>query len=113
MLRPTQDYILVKPLERVASSVIQVINWEKHCRGQIVAVGPGKRNSKGKIQPMDSEVGQIIAFGNGNFDFYPKFYDTDGTLYRLIQEADICFVDEGVCDVSVPEITHDDSRQVA
>ena len=105
MLRPTQDYILVKPLERDASiGVIEVINWEKHCRGEIVAVGPGKRDKKGRLKPLDSEVGQVIAFGDGNFDFYPKFYDTDGSCYRLIQEADICFVDECVSDVGLREM---------
>jgi len=100
MLKPTQDYILVKPIERKQSSVLQVIHSEKHCRGEVIAVGPGKRDKRGNIKPMDTKVGDIIAFGDGNFDFYP-FYKVDNpdgtsTTYRIIQEADICFVDDGV-----------------
>lgn len=101
MFRPTQDYILVKPLTRRLSSVLEVHNTEKHCRGVVVAVGPGKRDKRGALKPLDAQIGQTVIFGNGEFDFYPKFEDhkPDGTtdIYRVIQEADIC----GVCEETV------------
>lgn len=101
--KPTQDYILVRPLPRKEKSILEVVNWEKHCRGEIVAVGPGKRHPKTQLpMPMDAKVGQIVAFGDGNFDFYPKWYPSEESdPYRIIQEADICFVDEGTSDVEL------------
>ncbi len=97
MLNPTQDYIVIKPLTRKQSDILHVISDEKHCRGEIVAVGPGKEGKKGNLIPMVSEVGQIVAFGNGEFDFYPKHWD-GLECYRVIQEADICFVIEAESD---------------
>jgi chaperonin GroES len=88
MLRPTQDYILVRPLERQQSKTIAVVSYEKHCRGEVLAVGPGKHDKKGRLHPLDAKPGDIIAFGDGNFDFYPKHYDGLECL-RIIQEADI------------------------
>lgn len=98
--RPTQDFILVRPLERkLTDSPIIAINWEKHCRGEIVAVGPGKRTKLGRLQPLDSKPGDIVAFGNGSFDFYPRV-DLNGETFRLIQEADIVFVDNETPDIA-------------
>ncbi len=97
MLRPLDDYIVVKPLEREHSKVIAVISNEKNCRGEVLAVGPGKPNKKGHVMPLDVRVGEIVAFGNGDFDFYPKHYEMapDGVshCYRVIQEADIAYVE--------------------
>jgi chaperonin GroES len=91
--RPRQDYLLVRPIERKQSDIIAVVSNEKHCLGEIVAVGPGKRDKRGNLRPLDSVVGQIVTFGNGEFDFYPKL-ELDGVIYRVIQEADICWVVE-------------------
>ena len=91
MLRPTQDYILVRPIERKVSDILYVVNTEKHCRGEILAVGPGKRDKRGRLRALDSRPGQIVAFGNGDFDFYPKHYEGNECL-RIIQEADVAFI---------------------
>lgn len=68
-----------------------------------MAVGPGKRDKRGKLKPLDTQIGQTVIFGDGNFDFYPKFHDhqPDGTTheYRVIQEADICGVIDETADV--------------
>ena len=93
MFKPRQDYILVRPIDRKVSDVIEVVNAEKHCRGEILAVGPGKRNKKGRLIPLDAQVGQVVAFGDGNFDFYPKFYEGN-ECFRIIQEADITHIEE-------------------
>lgn len=87
MLKPTQDYILVLPLERRQSDTIEVVSHEKQCRGEVIAVGPGKR-IKDRLHPLDTQVGDIVGFGDGNFDFYPR-YEENGVVYRLIQEADV------------------------
>lgn len=88
MLRPLHDFIVVRPIARKQSDVIEVISYEKHCRGEILAVGPGKVDKKGRRFPLDAKPGQVIIFGDGNFDFYPKVAHNGETL-RLIQEGDI------------------------
>ena len=90
--RPTQDYILVRPIERQHSEALAVITHEKHCRGTVLAVGPGKRDKRGRIKPLDTKPGDTIHFGNGSFDFYPKYYEGNECL-RIIQEADVCFIE--------------------
>lgn len=83
--------------------MLEVNNTEKHCRGVVVAVGPGKRDKRGNLVPLITEVGQTVIFGDGNFDFYPKFHDhkPDGSTdeYRIIQENDVVAVCEDDLDV--------------
>ena len=96
MLKPRQDFILVLPLERRQSTVLAIVSHEKHCRGEVIAVGPGKTDKKGHTWPLAVKPGDIVAFGNGDFDFYPKYFHekSDGTsdCYRIIQEADVAFI---------------------
>ncbi len=92
MFIPRQDFILVRPLDRQHSDTLAVITHEKHCRGTVLAVGPGKRDKKGRIKPLDAKPGDMIHFGNGSFDFYPKYFEGNECL-RIIQEADIAFIE--------------------
>ena len=92
LFRPTQDYLLVRPLERQHSDTLAIITHEKHCRGLVLAAGPGKRDKKGRLCRLDSRVGDIVHFGNGSFDFYPKFYEGNECL-RIIQEADVAYIE--------------------
>lgn len=93
MLTPTQDYILVRPVERKQSDVLQVISNEKYTQGEVVAIGPGKVDEKGRRQPLTVKPGDFITYGDldKGFDFYPP-YREGGTEYRILQEADVCFV---------------------
>jgi len=95
MLKPTQDYILVKPMIRKQSDVLQVISHEKFTQGLVIAVGPGKFGKKGKLRSLTVKPGDLITYGDLNlgFDFYPE-YEEHGITYRLLQEADICFIAE-------------------
>jgi chaperonin GroES len=36
---------------------------EKPAQGEVIAVGPGKRQENGKIQPVDLKVGDTVVFG--------------------------------------------------
>ena len=91
--RPTQDYILVLPVERRQSAVLEVVSNEKYTQGTVVAVGPGKRSKKGVIQPLTVQPGDFITYGDldRGYDFYPK-YSEHGVTYRVLQEADVCFI---------------------
>ncbi len=66
-IRPLHDRVIVKRLEeerKTASGiVIPDAAAEKPDQGQILAVGPGKRDENGKHVALDVKVGDRILFG--------------------------------------------------
>lgn len=92
MLKPTQDYIVVKPHPRVQSDILQVISHEPFSLGTIVAVGPGKENKRGVRMPLDAKVGEVVRFGEFK-NMYPEYHE-DGEKFLIIQEADIAGIVE-------------------
>ncbi len=101
MLRLTQDYLLVRPIERRQSAVLEVVSNEKYTRGLVVAVGPGKErrdsrgNWTGRRKQMDVRPGDWITYGDPErgYDFWPK-YTEDGVEYRVLQQGDVAFISE-------------------
>lgn len=93
--RPTHDYLLVLPLEREHSACLAVISHERHARGKVVAVGPGKKDKKGRICRLDTKVGDIVHFGDGGKTLdscYPTYIE-ENKLFRVIQESDVCYIE--------------------
>ena len=66
-LRPLHDRVIVKRLEnetKTASGIVIPDNAaEKPDQGEVIAVGPGKRNDDGKREALDVKVGDRILFG--------------------------------------------------
>ena len=66
-LRPLADRVIVKRIEsetKTASGIFIPDNAaEKPDQGEVLAVGPGKRNDKGDIAPMNVKVGDRVLFG--------------------------------------------------
>lgn len=109
-LLPLQDYILVRPVKRKQSEVLEVISHEKYGRGVVVAVGPGERMTKrfheggntvrteetGIVREMDLKPGDFVIYGDGTLDYmYPQYFE-NGVEYRVLQDKDVCFIAEGV-----------------
>lgn len=90
--KPRADYILVKPIERVASKIIVVVLDEKPNLGEVVAVGPGKRDKKDRLQSLDVRVGDTIRFGEFSFPIIMLNADK----HFLLREADVAGVVEDV-----------------
>lgn len=94
MLRPLRDQIVVKPLERKASEIIEVLHNEKPNLGIVMAVGPGLRNKKGQIRPLDVQVNDTVRYGTAQeYLNYPEYWE-GRQRYLVLQEADVCFVAE-------------------
>lgn len=93
MLRPLRDRIVVRPIERVKSQVIDVIMDELPNIGEVLAVGPGERDKKGRLIPNPIEIGQRIRFG-GMEDYlsYPRC-EVDGEELIVMSWKDVCFVE--------------------
>jgi chaperonin GroES len=88
-IRPLHDRVIVKRLEEERKSaggiVIPDNVAEKPDQGEVIAVGPGKRNEEGKLLAMDVKVGDRILFGK----YSGSAVKIEGTEYLVMREEDI------------------------
>jgi chaperonin GroES len=88
-LKPLGDRVIVKPAEaeeQTASGlVIPDTAQEKPQRGEVVAVGEGKRDDDGNRVPMDVAVGDIIIYGK----YGGQEIKIDGIEYKILEERDV------------------------
>ena len=65
--RPLHDRVVVRRLEedeRTAGGIIiPDTAKEKPMEGEVLAIGPGARNDKGELTPLDVKAGDRILFG--------------------------------------------------
>ena len=65
--RPLHDRVLVRRIdaeEKTAGGIIiPDTAKEKPMEGEVIAVGPGARNEKGELFPLDVKAGDRILFG--------------------------------------------------
>ncbi|MEW6413659.1 MAG: co-chaperone GroES [Pseudomonadota bacterium] len=66
-IRPLHDRIIVKRVEaqRTTASGIVIPDTaaEKPEQGEVIAVGPGRRDEQGNLIPMDIKAGDRVLFG--------------------------------------------------
>ncbi len=94
-LRPLHDRVVVKRVEEERTSpggiVIPDSAAEKPIRGEVIAVGDGKKLDGGDVRPVDVRVGDTVLFG--------KFAGTEVKLgdeeLLVMREDDIMAVVEG------------------
>ena len=68
-----------------AGIVIPDSAGEKPDQGEVLAVGPGKRDDSGKIIPMDVKVGDGVLFGK----YAGQTVKVDGQELLVMREEDI------------------------
>lgn len=94
-IRPLHDRVVIRRLEQDSTStggiVIPDTATEKPDQGEVLAVGPGKRDDAGKIQVLGLKVGDRVLFG--------KYAGTTVTLNKeeltVMREDDVLGVIEG------------------
>lgn len=93
-LKPLGDRVLVKPApkeERTSTGLyISSGAQEKPQRGEVVAVGAGKRDDNGNRIPMDVKVGDQVFYGK----FGGNEVKVDGEDLLLLRADDIYAVIE-------------------
>jgi chaperonin GroES len=93
-LRPLQDRIIVKRVEEETKTAgglfIPETAKEKPQRGEIVAVGNGKKTEEGKVLPLDVKVGDVVLFGK----YAGTEVKVDGEEYLMMREDDLLAVVE-------------------
>ena len=93
--RPLHDRVVVKRVEEEGKTkggiFIPDTAKEKPMEGEIVAVGPGARDEKGTIVPLDVKPGDRILFGKWS----GTEIKLDGVEYLIMKESDIMGILEG------------------
>ena len=66
-IRPLHDRVILKRMEEETTSaggiVIPDTAAEKPMRGEVIAIGKGKRLDSGDVVPLDVKVGDTVLFG--------------------------------------------------
>jgi chaperonin GroES len=87
--RPLHDRVLVRRIdaeEKTAGGIIiPDTAKEKPMEGEVVAVGPGARNEKGELFPLDVKAGDRILFGKWS----GSEVRMDGQDLLIMKESDI------------------------
>ena len=93
-IRPLHDRVIVKRLEeerKTASGiVIPDTAAEKPDQGEVMAVGPGKRDDNGKHIALDVKVGDKVLFGK----YAGQTVKVQGEELLVMREEDIMGVVE-------------------
>ena len=93
-IRPLHDRVIVKRLEeerKTASGiVIPDTATEKPDQGEVVAVGPGKKDEQGRIMAMALKVGDRVLFGK----YAGQAVKVEGDELLVMREEDIMGVVE-------------------
>ena len=88
--KPLSNHIFLEPLaeEKMTKSGIvlpETADKEKPIMGTVLAIGPGKKNDKGELQPMSVAVGDKVLFKK----YGPDDIEVDGKKYLVGDEDDI------------------------
>jgi chaperonin GroES len=93
--RPLHDRVVVRRIEEDERSkggiIIPDTAKEKPQQGEVVAVGPGARDERGVVQPLDVKGGDRVLFGKWS----GSEVVIDGEELLVMKESDILGVLEG------------------
>ena len=96
--RPLHDRVVVRRIDEDDKTpggiIIPDTAKEKPMQGEIVAVGPGARDEKGTVVPLDVKAGDRILFGKWS----GTEIKLDGEDLLIMNESDIMGVIDGPSD---------------
>ena len=93
--KPLHDRVVIRRIEEAGKSrggiIIPDTAKEKPTEGEVVAVGPGKRDEKGAVVPLELAKGDRILFGKWS----GSEIRIDGEDLLIMTETDVMGVVEG------------------
>lgn len=94
-IKPLSDHILIEPMkkeERTKTGILLPETAEKDRpeQGKVIAVGPGRKTSAGKIIPVDVKPGQKVLFTK----YGPNEIKVEDKEYLIAKEEDILAIIE-------------------
>jgi len=89
-IKPLSDHILIEPVkeeEKTKSGILlpETAEKERPEQGVVVAVGPGKKNSKGEIIKLEVKEGDRVLFTK----YAPNEIKVEDKEYLIVKEEDI------------------------
>ena len=92
--RPLHDRVVVKRVEQEEKTkggiIIPDTAKENPQEGEVIAVGPGGRNEKGEIVPLDVKAGDRVLFAK----YSGSEVKIDGEEHLILREDDLLAVVE-------------------
>jgi chaperonin GroES len=93
--RPLHDHVVLRRIEEDERTpggiIIPDTAKEKPQQGEVIAVGPGARDEKGQVHPLDVKAGDRVLFGKWS----GSEVKIDGEELLIMKESDILGVMEG------------------
>jgi len=94
-IKPLSDHILIEPIkpeEKTKTGILlpETAEKERPEQGRVIAVGPGKKTSSGKIIPLEVKVGDKVLFTK----YGPSEIKIDDKEYLIAKEEDILAIIE-------------------
>ena len=88
-IKPLADRVVVKLVEAEektkAGIILTASAQEKPQVAEVVAIGPGARDEKGNLIPMEVKVGDKVITGK----YAGTEVKMDGTEYTIVKQSDI------------------------
>ena len=88
-LKPLGNRVVVEPIEQeevtAGGIVLPETAKEKPQKGNVLSVGPGERDDKGKYIPMDVAVGDVVLFAK----YSGTEIKIDGKKALILRDSDI------------------------
>jgi chaperonin GroES len=94
-VKPLEDRVLVKPTEAESKTssglYLPESSKEKPVRGEVVAIGPGKRLENGKRAEMNVRKGDTVVYGK----YSGTEVEIKGVKHLILRETELLGVIEG------------------
>ncbi len=89
-IKPLSNHILIEPIkeeEKTETGILvpETADKEKPEQGRVIAVGPGRKTSSGKIVPVEVKPGQKVLFTK----YGPSEIKVEDKEYLIAKEEDI------------------------
>lgn len=88
-VRPLEDRVLVKPLEKESKTESGIYlpesSKERPVQGKVIAVGPGKRLDNGKRAEMSIKVGDTVVYGK----YAGSEVEVKGAEHLILRETEL------------------------
>lgn len=94
-IKPLSDHILIEPIkeeEKTKAGILlpNTAEKEKPEQGKVIAVGPGRKTSSGKIITLDVKAGDKVLFTK----YGPTEIKVDNKEYLIARQEDILAIIE-------------------
>lgn len=94
-VKPLEDRVLVKPIEREEKTesglYLPETAKERPVQGKVVAVGPGRRLENGHTAPMSVKKGDTVMYGK----YAGSEIEVKGAEHLILRESELLGVIEG------------------